>query len=84
MMAKDRRHPSKCGCPPPEVNGAGLVAKVTTCPVCLEWERARRNAQLDLELELGVDAFCEGDDSEGSDRSTSSKKPESVDSGLPF
>ena len=83
-MAPARRHPSMCGCPPPEVNGAGLVLVVTTCPVCLEWERAQQLAQLELELELRVGALYEGGDPERSDRSTSSKKSESVDSDLPF
>ena len=27
-----------------------MILQVTTCPVCMEWERDRRFIQLDLEL----------------------------------
>jgi len=60
MMAMRSRHPSGCGCLPPVIAKTGQVLQVTSCPVCLAWERPRRFPQLDLFESGGVDTVVRG------------------------
>ena len=74
-----RSHPSGCECPPPEQH-RGRVLAVTTCPVCIAWERVYRFSQLELDLEEGVVASTRGHEVDDTVQVT----PVLLEDGLPF